>query len=1403
MATTTNTVSLRVVQPGTEEKSGCLWCPMLAMSADFHEHFTETYQRDADKIINALKEPHEVHTRNVSEPWTEVDILYVGEGPGEQEDRQGHPFVGPLGKFLRKTINELIDTASIKIGFANIIRCLSYQSGVYLPDGSCRMIGDLVGESYRGEVLSYDEKSGLFVSRRVLATHKSPVGERQWLKVTYEGAKRGGGNGTVGVICTDDHEFLTPEGYVQAWDLDGKLINVGSSGLGIRALNTAVGSLLGDATIPANVALLAWSHCAAQREWLQCKAGVFGALVSEPRDRNDGKGTAYVRAHTAAMRHIAWLRKEFYPAGKKIVPRWLPGTFNEQMLACWFLDDGYLRVREGGREPISEFATNGFDDSDRAVLIWCLAKLRITAYIDGPRIRCDVDGTRRLVSLIAAYVPPSMRYKVNDAASLDVYEPSLWEPEAPVPFYARAIVRPLKRDDKRNRSKVSYCLSVEGTENFVTPAGVVHNCRPPLNRDPNNTEKQCCTPELYREILARKPKVIVPLGNHSLEYFTGRTGILAVYGNVMRCRVSGLEHVKIVPVVHPGYVVRADHETQKFRDAIQLGGRVVIGDYEERQAEGEYFVVDEVETVEALMEAIRADKALLAFDTETGASTPHQDKFPRLLCLSFSNQEGVGYTIPLDHPESPWTLNSPNLSQIPAEVIADRPRRGTKKFKVWAEQNEEARQLEFAKRVEAFDKRLPLAKSERARVIEAVRGVFEDPEVPKVGQNEKFDRQHIKYTIGCDIAGVVRDTMLTHLTISDTRGTHGLEVLSYAYTGMGGYHKPLDNYVEEHPECDPAKKDGSYANIPGYPREPGGVSLFEYAGQDTDATLRVYNKLIEDPQYKAKVRLRSLAEHFFPRLSKTLADIEYNGALIDMGVIREMEVELTGKMKACIAKMDALPQVRSFVADKLRAGRHGKRKADPFVFNPGSDVQVGQILFEYYGCQPTELTDGGWAVLDARWKRLRVDNPDIEPGDVIAQAIERKQWEHFSTKADVLEEYANQGVDFASLVIDFRESQKLYGTYVKPVSERLDALGRVHGTFSPIGTVTGRLSSYDPNLQNIPPYAKRAYVSRFGEEGVILSADYSQIELRIAACLYNDHELIKAYIEGADLHTLTAISISGLTVKQYAALPSKQRKEWRVRAKRVNFGIVYGIGAVGLVNVLKKDHVFITVEDAKAMLEKFFKAHPALVAALNVLKESVRKLGYLESFTGRVRRLPEVFNSNEEIVARAFRQAGNFPVQSGAGDITLMALVLIHEWMLAEKLRSCIILTVHDSIVFDCHVDEVLLVAAKAKEIMESIPQLSEGILPGLDWKWLRVPIVAEFDVGVSWGQSVEFDPDVIVNETALDKSKWSAELAEAEQDADALYYFGPDGDLKHRPPESVDELWELMTQKLNEKKAA
>jgi DNA polymerase-1 len=201
----------------------------------------------------------------------------------------------------------------------------------------------------------------------------------------------------------------------------------------------------------------------------------------------------------------------------------------------------------------------------------------------------------------------------------------------------------------------------------------------------------------------------------------------------------------------------------------------------------------------------------------------------------------------------------------------------------------------------------------------------------------------------------------------------------------------------------------------------------------------------------------------------------------------------------------------------------------------------------------------------------------------------------------------------------------------------------------------------------------------------------------------------------------------------------------------------------------------VTLEEAEGLLLAFRKAYPELVRGIERLIARVKRDGFVATFTGRIRRVPEVFNSDEQLVAQALRQAVNSPVQGGASDMTLMSMILLDRLLVRENYRSMVIVTVHDSIVLDCRRDEVADVAPLVKEIMENIPALSAEVLPGLDWAWLKVPLVAELDCGRIWGAGVAFDP-AFAGPAPAGPLWWSEAGVE-----------------RTRPPASYAELWKLV----------
>lgn len=833
--------------------------------------------------------------------------------------------------------------------------------------------------------------------------------------------------------------------------------------------------------------------------------------------------------------------------------------------------------------------------------------------------------------------------------------------------------------------KVANAAGLEGRYGVTN----IVSCRPPRNRKPNKTEVQSCVPKLIREIQARKPKLVVVLGNTSLEYLTGQTGITMLCGSVLDSIRPELPDLKILACLHPAYVLRMDHETDKFIDAIEKAADFVEGNYKAPKGEGKYRTLTDVYEIAELFKRFADEKLPVAFDTETGSLQIFQTKFPRLLCFSFSNKEGEAFTIPYDHAESPFRDSGPN----------------------------------------------------RSRVRSILRSFFLNRKIDKIAQNEKFDRNHIRSALGVEPTNVL-DTMLIHFVIDEQRGTHSLKTLAYAYTGMGGYDQPLEEYKESHKEAEP-KKGGSYANIPG-------DLLFKYAAMDADVTVRVYNGLIQEEAFKSNKKLQRIATEFYPRLSETLADMEYEGAQIDPKIVKLLDRKYTHEMAALMRQIVKDPKVKRYIRQRVHEGK----SAD---FNPESTPQLQEVLFRHYGLKPVELTDAGFSKLTSRHAKLvqrakdkGLREPTFE--DVVRKAIKDVECEFFSTKADVLNEFERRGNPLCKSILEYRALSTLHGTFVKPLLTKLDKENRVHGTYLIHGTVTARLASRDPNLQNIPNKGdgliKRCYTSRFGDSGVFVQGDYSQIELRIAGCYFNEPAMIRAYKNGEDLHTNTAIDVAKMGRVDWHTLESGEAKGWRVRAKRVNFGVLYGGGPQALVNTLRKDGVFITAQEAKNLISAYFKTRPGLKRGMDKLMDSVRKKGYLEAFTGHRRRVPEVFSRDEKIVSRALRQSVNFPIQCAAAQMTNMSMVLLRDELRAQGFDSRMVLTTHDSIAFDTHVDELFDLLPLVKGVMESITVRSNEVLPGLDWSWLRVPIVADLEVGFDWGTMVSVDPfDVDVDD--------------------------------------------------------
>jgi DNA polymerase-1 len=321
-----------------------------------------------------------------------------------------------------------------------------------------------------------------------------------------------------------------------------------------------------------------------------------------------------------------------------------------------------------------------------------------------------------------------------------------------------------------------------------------------------------------------------------------------------------------------------------------------------------------------------------------------------------------------------------------------------------------------------------------------------------------------------------------------------------------------------------------------------------------------------------------------------------------------------------------------------------------------------------------------------------------------------------STAQDVLEELSQRvdvpGHEVAAMVLEHRQLQKLKGTYLDALPVLADAQGRIHTTFNQVGTATGRLSSTNPNLQNIPIRTavgreiRAAFIAAPGN--VLMSADYSQIELRLMAHFSQDPLLLDAYRTGKDIHTLTAAEVFEVDAET-------MDKETRARAKAVNFGIVYGISPFGLAAQLGIDQ-----KVAKAYIERYFDRYRGVAEFIEKTLEVVRRDGSVRTAFGRVRPIPDIQSRNPNQRGFAERTAVNTPLQGTAADLIKVAMLRIDAAMSERGLKSQMTLQVHDELLFDVFPDE-------AEEMTELVKREMEGAAE------FTVPIVAEVGVGKNW----------------------------------------------------------------------
>jgi len=432
----------------------------------------------------------------------------------------------------------------------------------------------------------------------------------------------------------------------------------------------------------------------------------------------------------------------------------------------------------------------------------------------------------------------------------------------------------------------------------------------------------------------------------------------------------------------------------------------------------------------------------------------------------------------------------------------------------------------------------------------------------------------------------------------------------------------------------------------------------EYAGEDADITLQL--KHILEPQIKEKNVEKVFNEVENP-LVKVLMDMEYEGVKVDVDFLKEYSKELDREAKIAEESVYRIAGVR---------------------FNLASPKQLGEVLFEKLK-------------LDPKAKKTKTGQ--------------------YATGEDVLIKLSHQ-FPIVTDILAFRELTKLKSTYVDALPELINPkTSRVHTTYGQAVAVTGRLASNNPNLQNIPVRSDRgkeirkAFIAR-DKNHVLISADYSQIELRIVAAISGDPNMCEAFRLGKDIHTATAAKVYGVKEEEVT-------KEMRYKAKSVNFGIIYGQGAFGLA-----DNLGISRTEAKTIIDNYKKEFAGITAYMDSTINFAREKGYVETLMGRKRWLRDINSSNFTVRGFAERNAINSPIQGTAADMIKLAMIKVHKAIRQEGFKSKMILQVHDELIFDVVRSEADSLKSLILENMQSALQLPH-----------QVPVIAEAGIGENW----------------------------------------------------------------------
>ena len=548
---------------------------------------------------------------------------------------------------------------------------------------------------------------------------------------------------------------------------------------------------------------------------------------------------------------------------------------------------------------------------------------------------------------------------------------------------------------------------------------------------------------------------------------------------------------------------------------------------------------------------------------------------------------------------------------------------------------------------------------DRDAVLDGLREVLEDPSLAKVGHNLKYDLLVLRHA-GVRVRGVAFDTMVAAFLVA----APGLGMDDLALGELDHRCIPITDLIGHKPsrKSDPPQK--SMAEVPL-------AQVTPYAAEDADVTWRLYERF--GPRLKT-LGVDALARNVEMPLVEVLTDMQWHGVRVDPEVLKQQREQLASRAA----------ELREQVLDAAGAD-----------FNPDSPKQLGDVLFNQLGFPVIKKTKTGYST---DWEVLE-KLADLDP------AVE--------ADAAKLEKVPEAARSIPKLLTEYRMLTKLVGTYFQNLIDARRDDGRVHARFHQTGAATGRLSSSDPNLQNIPIRTdvgreiRRAFVAE--PEHVLVTADYSQIELRMLAHLSEDPALIEAFTTGQDIHRAVAAEV-------FHVAPNDVTAEQRGSAKMINFGIVYGITPYGLARRVEG----LDVDAAREMIDRYRAKFAGIDTFLSACVEYAKTHGHVTTILGRRRAIPQIEARNPQQRALGERLAINTVVQGSAADLIKLAMVNLHRKLIEQASPARLLLQIHDELVLETPEDAASATADVLRHEMESAMSL-------------KVPLEVELGVGASW----------------------------------------------------------------------